>query len=223
MSWFSRRAQGERSAPAQAGGAEEPEGPDTEPLEGNLTGRGRFHCLDCDHRFWNLAGGIVERCPACGGDQLARSSLFTTTAPPPARRASPSHARVAQARAQIDAPGDYLVLDDLEASPTVLDLRADVTHIGRGVGVHIGLDDQSVSRRHAIVERDADGTIWVCDNRSLNGVFVNDEPIDRRVRLRDGDELAVGRYKLTYVRVDEPALAAVRAGPAGRSEPSPDA
>ena len=33
------------------------------------------------------------------------------------------------------------------------------------------------------------------DDRSLNGVFVNGEPVEWG-RLRDGDELAIGRYRL---------------------------
>ena len=60
-------------------------------------------------------------------------------------------------------------------------------------------DDPTVSRRHALVVRQADG-VRVLDDRSLNGVFVNGERVEWRP-LNDGDEILVGRYRLTFVSV----------------------
>jgi pSer/pThr/pTyr-binding forkhead associated (FHA) protein len=40
--------------------------------------------------------------------------------------------------------------------------------------------------------------VRVLDDRSLNGVFVNGERIEGRL-LRDGDEIIVGRYRLSYL------------------------
>jgi pSer/pThr/pTyr-binding forkhead associated (FHA) protein len=45
----------------------------------------------------------------------------------------------------------------------------------------------------------------VLDDRSLNGVFVNGERIEWHP-LRDGDELVVGRHRLSFV--DVPAVTA---------------
>ena len=77
-------------------------------------------------------------------------------------------------------------------------------------------DDPTVSRRHALIVRQPDG-VRVLDDRSLNGVFVNGARIDGRL-LQDGDEIIVGRYRLSFLRVGRrrPARAAARA-PASRS------
>ena len=58
------------------------------------------------------------------------------------------------------------------------------------------LDDITVSRDHALLVRR--GSDWFIDDcGSLNGTYVNRERIDSR-RLADGDELQVGKYKLTF-------------------------
>lgn len=69
------------------------------------------------------------------------------------------------------------------------------TRIGRSVAADIRLDDPSVSRRHALVVSEADEPLRVLDDRSLNGVFVNGE-LREWGKLADGDELAIGRYRL---------------------------
>jgi FHA domain len=71
------------------------------------------------------------------------------------------------------------------------------TRIGRSPDCEIFLDDVTVSRNHAVlVERD--GAFHVEDLGSLNGTFVNRRRIDN-VRLQNGDELQVGKYRLTFV------------------------
>jgi pSer/pThr/pTyr-binding forkhead associated (FHA) protein len=60
----------------------------------------------------------------------------------------------------------------------------------------VRFDDPTVSRRHALIVRQADG-VRVLDDRSLNGVFVNGERIVSRL-LADGDEIVIGRYRLRF-------------------------
>ena len=59
------------------------------------------------------------------------------------------------------------------------------------------LDDVTVSRRHASIEEEADG-YYLVDLASLNGTYVNHRRIER-ARLRDGDEVQIGKFKLTYL------------------------
>ncbi len=68
--------------------------------------------------------------------------------------------------------------------------------VGRAPDADVFLDDVTVSRNHAVlVQR---GAAWFLDDSgSLNGTYVNRMRIDSR-RLEDGDELQVGKYKLTY-------------------------
>jgi hypothetical protein len=71
------------------------------------------------------------------------------------------------------------------------------TRIGRSPECEIFLDDVTVSRNHAVlVERD--GHFFVEDQGSLNGTFVNRRRIDNR-ELENGDELQIGKYRLTFV------------------------
>ncbi|MGA2757939.1 MAG: FHA domain-containing protein, partial [Solirubrobacteraceae bacterium] len=68
--------------------------------------------------------------------------------------------------------------------------------IGRRPDSAVFLDDVTVSRDHALLVRR--GSDWYIDDcGSLNGTYVNRERIDSQ-RLADGDELQVGKYKLTF-------------------------
>lgn len=71
-----------------------------------------------------------------------------------------------------------------------------VTSIGRSPDSDIFLDDITVSRNHAAVERTAEGYV-VRDTGSLNGTYVNRERVDE-ARLNNGDELQVGTFKLSF-------------------------
>jgi pSer/pThr/pTyr-binding forkhead associated (FHA) protein len=72
-------------------------------------------------------------------------------------------------------------------------------HIGRGFAVDLRLEDQSVSRRHAIVV-ERDGEIRILDDRSANGTFVNGRRVSEAA-LRDRDVIRVGRVELVYIDV----------------------
>jgi hypothetical protein len=68
--------------------------------------------------------------------------------------------------------------------------------IGRSPQAGVFLDDVTVSRNHAVLVHR--GGVWYLDDSgSLNGTYVNRQRIDSH-RLQDGDELQVGKYKLTY-------------------------
>jgi len=69
--------------------------------------------------------------------------------------------------------------------------------IGRSPEAEVFLDDVTVSRNHALLVRRRDG-LYVDDLGSLNGTYVNRHRIDSH-RLADGDELQVGKYRLTYL------------------------
>ena len=69
--------------------------------------------------------------------------------------------------------------------------------IGRSPDAEVFLDDVTVSRNHALLVRRRDG-LFLDDLGSLNGTYVNRHRIESH-RLADGDELQVGKYKLTYL------------------------
>jgi len=75
-------------------------------------------------------------------------------------------------------------------------LDADRTIAGRSTQADIFLDDVTVSRKHAEFVRE--GTQFVVrDIGSLNGTYVNRERIDA-VTLRSGDEVQIGKYRMTF-------------------------
>jgi hypothetical protein len=70
--------------------------------------------------------------------------------------------------------------------------------IGRRPESDIFLDDVTVSRDHALLIRR--GADWYLDDcGSLNGTYVNRSRIESQ-RLDEGDELQIGKYKLTFLQ-----------------------
>jgi pSer/pThr/pTyr-binding forkhead associated (FHA) protein len=72
------------------------------------------------------------------------------------------------------------------------------TVIGRSPDCEVFLDDVTVSRRHAVLVEEG-GRFWIEDQGSLNGTFVNHARVDR-IELENGDEVQIGKYRLTFLR-----------------------
>ncbi len=85
-------------------------------------------------------------------------------------------------------------------------LDQDVTTAGRHPDSDIFLDDVTVSRRHVEFRREGNG-FSVHDVGSLNGTYVNREPIDS-ASLSGGDEVQIGKFRLTYLTASRPDDAA---------------
>jgi pSer/pThr/pTyr-binding forkhead associated (FHA) protein len=75
-------------------------------------------------------------------------------------------------------------------------LDAERTVAGRSPSADIFLDDVTVSRKHAEFVRELDDFV-VRDVGSLNGTYVNRERIDSVV-LRAGDEVQIGKFRMTF-------------------------
>ena len=76
-------------------------------------------------------------------------------------------------------------------------LQGERMTIGRSPDAAVFLDDVTVSRDHAVLVHRG-GAWYLDDSGSLNGTYVNRRRIDSH-RLQDGDELQIGKYKLTYL------------------------
>ena len=182
-----------------------------ESLEsGTLAGTGSFRCERCGYVVTLAAADTLPQCTGCGGREFTRASLFGAprfarepeVEPTPEERA----AMLAVARETVAEPGQYLVFEDASGRNRTVPLRREWTRIGRSLAADIRFDDPTVSRRHALIVRQADG-VRVLDDRSLNGVFVNGERVEWRT-LRDGDEILVGRYLLHFLDVAPKVAAA---------------
>jgi pSer/pThr/pTyr-binding forkhead associated (FHA) protein len=150
------------------------------------------HCQECG--FANADG--ANYCQRCGAF-LAQSD------PPP-------EATTATYRVGETGEIEEVSLEDVVAAGAALVIRSgggragesfpldgDRLTVGRRPDSDIFLDDITVSRDHAVlVRRGAD--YYIDDCGSLNGTYVNRQRIESH-RLADGDELQVGKYKLTFL------------------------
>jgi DNA-directed RNA polymerase subunit RPC12/RpoP len=195
---------------------------------GTFVGAGSFRCQQCGYALTLDGNELLPSCPSCGNRAFLRASLFSTELVASRTEEQPTHAtlveaaspdigeRLEQTRSKLAQPGDYLVYDENGELRTVA-LTREWTRIGRSLAADVRFDDPTVSRRHALIVHHPDG-VRLLDDRSLNGVFVNGERIDGRL-LQDGDEIIVGRYRLSFVRVAEeshpphPASQSSRMGP----------
>jgi len=179
-------------------------------MTGTLAGTGSFRCDECGYVVTLAAADVLPDCPGCGGSAFARASLFAAARfgrdTPRTRSDSEREAWLSRARAQVAEPGQHLAYDDGD-SLIVVRLTREWTRVGRSLAADVRFDDPTVSRRHALIVRQADG-VRVLDDRSLNGVFVNGERVDWRA-ITDGDEIIVGRYRLVFL---DSAQAAMPAG-----------
>jgi len=130
-----------------------------------------------------------------------------TLASPPTDRRAGAHAHTERLEA-VDRPaggsgadaaapgvGRWLLIEQ-GAERRAFALTRPITHLGRGFGATLQLEDRGVSRRHAIVVQRRGGT-RILDDRSANGTWVNGRRV-AEAELRDGDVIVLGRAVLVY-------------------------
>ncbi len=87
---------------------------------------------------------------------------------------------------------------------TVMVLNQGRILIGREEGDIVTMDPES-SRRHAMIEIQRDGTVWITDLNSTNGVFVDGALIEGRAQLLDRTEFMCGRSTfMMMIRQEDP-------------------
>jgi pSer/pThr/pTyr-binding forkhead associated (FHA) protein len=150
-----------------------------------------LHCTECG--FGNAEG--ANYCQRCGA-LLERHE---------------SAGEPVTATYRIDETGELVPveLEDVTAHGPALVIRAGGGRVGESFPVNgermsigrrpdseVFLDDITVSRDHALLIRRGD--YWFLDDMgSLNGTYVNRARIDSH-RLQEGDEVQIGKYKLTF-------------------------
>ena len=105
-------------------------------------------------------------------------------------------------------------------------LSQEIIKIGRLQTSDIRLDDEKVSRMHAVIEVTGPGEVFIIDLGSASGTLVNGEKINKR-KLQTGDEVQVGGKRLhldiitgTVAVASSPPVAMAAGG--GRATPVVD-
>lgn len=88
-----------------------------------------------------------------------------------------------------------LIIEDDEGKTTVYPLSHGEISIGRKDGNTIRLMERNVSRRHARLLRN-NGTVFIEDLDSYNGIRINGERISGRYEVKEGDLVEIGDYHL---------------------------
>ena len=158
--------------------------------------RGALHCPECG--FVNPEG--ANYCQKCGAFLGGESRT---------PHAAPGDTTIAY---QLDESGELHAVDlervGAEGGTLVIrsgggrvgesfPLEGQRLSIGRRPDSDVFLDDVTVSRDHALLVRRS-GAWFLDDLGSLNGTYINRHRIESH-KLADGDELQIGKYKLTYL------------------------
>tara|TARA_B100000073_G_scaffold114506_1_gene92655 strand:- start:311 stop:652 length:342 start_codon:yes stop_codon:yes gene_type:complete len=72
--------------------------------------------------------------------------------------------------------------------------------IGRLSNHQIILDDVTVSRNHGSIIISSDN-VFIYDNNSTNGIYVNDEMINQQINIKSGDKLQIGKFQILFTKV----------------------
>jgi pSer/pThr/pTyr-binding forkhead associated (FHA) protein len=102
-----------------------------------------------------------------------------------------------------------LIIEDDEGHTTVVPLVKDEITIGRKEGNTIRLTERNVSRHHARLIK-SNGSVFIEDLDSYNGVKVNGDRITARTTIREGDLVEIGDYHFALQWVGEDATEAPR-------------
>jgi pSer/pThr/pTyr-binding forkhead associated (FHA) protein len=163
-------------------------------------------CTQCGHsnpedaRFCSNCGAALQPGQAPAASPGETSTITISGGFEPGEPSDKAEGLSGADQAAIDAlpPGSaLLVVRRGPNSGSRFLLDSDTTTAGRHPSSDIFLDDVTVSRNHAVVVREGDSWV-ILDEGSLNGTYVNRRRGDRTV-LADGDELQIGKYKLTFI------------------------
>jgi hypothetical protein len=153
------------------------------------------HCSECG--FINAeSASYCSRCGAFIGQPEPNVPVQSTTATYVVDDAT-GELRVVDVESVASGGGALIIRSGGGRVGQSFALRGDRMTIGRTPDADVFLDDVTVSRDHGVLVH-RQGAWYLDDSGSLNGTYVNRQRIDSH-RLEDGDELQIGKYKLTYL------------------------
>ncbi len=121
---------------------------------------------------------------------LALATLYLLFRQPGKSGAARPHLSLAESK-----PFAYLISQT--SHPKRFAITSAIWRIGRSHENEMPLDDVSISRRHAEIQRGADGAFTLLDRGSRNGTFINGQQVKKRT-LAEGDMIEVGDVLLRF-------------------------
>ena len=154
------------------------------------------YCNNCGHlnpQGANFCASCGAPLAAAGGDRTLRIHALDPTQDAP----GPQDDVLVDLGEVVDGAGVLVVRSGATAGQRLaLDLR--LTRLGRHPQSDFSLDDITVSRRHADIERLGDGAYEIRDAGSLNGTYVNGKRVEK-ARLANGDEVQIGKFRMVFL------------------------
>jgi predicted component of type VI protein secretion system len=92
----------------------------------------------------------------------------------------------------------YFVLREAGKSDRILVWDTRTISIGRGPDNDLVVDDDEISRKHALIEK-KDDRFAIGDYRTGNGTFVNGQRVQQSAEIRAGDVIRIGKLELAFV------------------------
>lgn len=71
-----------------------------------------------------------------------------------------------------------------------------IIKVGKTSAAHLSIDDEAVSRTHAVIEVKGPDHITIQDLGSTTGTFVNGKQIQKATKLEPGDTILVGATRI---------------------------
>jgi adenylate cyclase len=112
------------------------------------------------------------------------------------------------------ASATYLLLPGKDREEKIPLTQGHAWKIGRNEDNDVVILEEQVSRYHAVVQCTDAGEYYLIDMGSRNGSFVNGVRVSFPVYLKDGDEISLGEYQITFHWPGEAAQAVVPKAPA---------
>ena len=117
--------------------------------------------------------------------------------------------------------GPRIWINEPEEAPRSVGMDEGRTVVGRGDHCDVCLDDEAISYDHLEIVRHGPSLI-AADLDSSNGTILNGETLDRNRRLRNGDVLQVGRFRLEVALPPQTRHEVTAAAPSGAVELTED-
>lgn len=152
----------------------------------------KVYCKECGYKNTET-GKYCSKCGALLPEEDSRSEQTIRYS----LEAEEREPDIAQLREMAKKGVSLVVRSGGDMAGEAFSPEGEKTTIGRDTESDIFLDDITVSRNHAVLIRQDDGYV-VQDQGSLNGTYVNNVRVETQ-KLSDGDQLQVGKYKLTFI------------------------